>query len=214
MDKDGVPLPDKDGQQNEAKQEKTAEVSKKIKNSGGKNGKKRKKNFWPLKVLIITLVLSFAFSLLAQVVLDGTGLAIAIVVVLVFVIASILFDIIGVATTSADIQPFLAMSARKVKGAKMAVKLVKNAEKVSSVCADIIGDICGIVSGACGAVIAVKVALSASGFGEILISVVVAALIAAVTVTGKALGKTIAVKKSNDVVFLVAKVLAVFSKNK
>ncbi len=114
---------------------------------------------------------------------------------------------IGTAVTACDIEPFLSMSARKVKGAKMAVKLVKNAEKVSSVCADIIGDICGIVSG--GAIVLMQFVNN----GSIFISVLFSAVIAALMVSGKALGKSYAMSKSNKIIFFVAKTLSVFKKD-
>ena len=62
---------------------------------------------------------------------------------LFFIFLGILFDIIGVAVTSSDDKIFHSMSARKVRGAKVAVKFHKNAEKVSSFCCDVVGDICG-----------------------------------------------------------------------
>ena len=107
---------------------------------------------------------------------------------------------VGTAVASCDIQPFLSMSARKVKGAKTAVKLVKNAEKVSSVCADIIGDICGIISGACGAAIVIKQFADGT---SIIISVLFSAFIAALTVFGKSLGKSYAMTNSNKIIYMV-----------
>lgn len=92
----------------------------------------------------------------------------------------------------------------------MAVRLAKNAEKVSSVCADIIGDICGIVSGACGSAIVVKQFVDGT---SIFVSVLFSAVIAAITVSGKAFGKTYAMTNSNKIIFAVARVLSVFKKN-
>ena len=40
-------------------------------------------------------------------------------------------DIVGVAVTSGDAVAFHSMSARKVKGGKIGVKLMKNTSKVS-----------------------------------------------------------------------------------
>ena len=45
------------------------------------------------------------------------------------------------------------MASRKVKGASVAVKLKKSADKTSSFCCDVIGDICGVISGAAGTTI-------------------------------------------------------------
>ena len=40
---------------------------------------------------------------------------------------------------------------------KTAIKLIRSAPKVSSICADVIGDICGGVSGALSAIITMKI---------------------------------------------------------
>jgi len=175
-----------------------------------KNKKHKKQTAWPVLVLFITLLLSFVFSLISELILGNADLVIAYLLVVVIIIISVVFDMIGTAAASCDIQPFLSMSARKVKGAKLAVKLVKNAEKVSSVCADIIGDICGIVSGACGTTIVIKQFV---GGTSILVSVLFSAVIAALTVFGKSLGKSYAMTNSNKIIFAVAKVLSVFKKN-
>lgn len=175
-----------------------------------KHKKTKKKNLWPLTALLLTLVLSFVFSLVSELVLGNAGLAIAYILVIVIIIISIIFDMIGTAAASCDIEPFLAMSARKVKGSKMAVKLVKNADRVSSVCADIIGDICGIVSGAAGTAIVIKQFAQGT---NILFSVLFSAVIAALMVSGKALGKSYAMTNSNKIIFMVAKILSIFKKN-
>ena len=71
----------------------------------------------------------------------------AFLILLVIVMVGIIFDIIGVAVTSADEKPFHSMAARKVPGSQEAIKLLRNAERVSSICNDVVGDICGVVSG-------------------------------------------------------------------
>jgi CBS domain containing-hemolysin-like protein len=173
--------------------------------------KSHKKNTgWPIIVLLLTLALSFVFSLISELVMGNAPLAVAYILIIAIIILSVIFDMIGTAAASCDIQPFLSMSARKVKGAKMAVKLVQNASKVSSVCADIIGDICGIISGACGAAIVIKQFADGS---SILVSVLFSALIAAFTVFGKSLGKSYAMTNSNKIIYMVARVLSVFKKN-
>lgn len=84
-----------------------------------------------------------------------------IILLLAFLIlASILFDAIGVAVTSCDVAPIASMASRKVHGAKTALWLVKNSGTVSSICNDVIGDIFGIISGACSAAVVVKITLS------------------------------------------------------
>ena len=143
----------------------TAEKSKEKAKSEKPKKKKGKKVPWSVKSLIITLILSSGFKILSDLVVANLTLKtifIAYILKLVIVLISIIADIIGVAATSCDIQPFLAMAARKVKGAKMAVRIAKNRDVVNSVCSDIIGDICGIISGACGAAIITVMAISDS----------------------------------------------------
>ncbi|MBR2966584.1 MAG: hypothetical protein IKC52_03820 [Clostridia bacterium] len=174
-----------------------------------KNDKKKKKfNSWPLKALAISFVLSFAVNTASELVLTGAQLWLAIVLTLVILAVGAIFDIVGTASTSSDIQPFLAMASRKVKGAKTAVKLSKNSNIVSSVCCDIIGDVCGVVSGVCAATIASSVVSSAS----FIVNVLIYALIATATITLKAAGKSYAVKNANDITFFFAKILSIFVK--
>ena len=172
--------------------------------------KSQKRNTWFVKALFLTLSLSFIFSLISELVIGNAPLAVAYLLIVLLVVIAVVTDMIGTAAAACDIEPFLAMSARKVKGSKMAVRLVKNAEKVSSVCADIIGDICGIVSGACGSAIVVKQFVDGT---SIFVSVLFSAVIAAITVSGKAFGKTYAMTNSNKIIFAVARVLSVFKKN-
>jgi hypothetical protein len=182
-----------------------------------KNGKKindKPKIPWAVKALVITLFLSMSFGILAQLVVGGIttqNVYIAYILIVAIVIISIIADIIAVAATSCDVEPFLSMSARKVKGAMLAVKLTKNADVVSSICGDIIGDICGIISGACGAAIVAILAVQNKS-AELVVGVAFSAVIAALMITGKAVGKQIAIKNANRIVFMLAKTLSVFSK--
>ena len=103
------------------------------------------------------------------------------------------------------------MSSKKIKGAKETIKLIKNNAKVSSVCNDIVGDICGIISGGLGAVLAISIA-KATGFNTTLISVIIAAIISSLTVGGKAIFKSIAIKNSDKIIFSVGKFVSIFKK--
>ena len=61
-------------------------------------------------------------------------MVLALLILALFIGLGILFDIIGVAVTAADPRPFHSMAAHKEKGAKEALKLLRNADRVSSVC--------------------------------------------------------------------------------
>lgn len=179
--------------------------------------KKKKRNWWPLKAMIITFALSFVVNAGSELILDGAMLWVAILLTCIILAMGVLFDMLGTASTSCDIEPFLAMASRKVKGAKTAVKLAKKSDVVSSVCNDIVGDICGIVSGVCASAISTSM-LQASFLASVgstasfFIKVGVCALISTATITLKAVGKGYAVNKANSIVFFAARVLSVFSK--
>ena len=111
--------------------------------------------------------------------------------------------------TAADPRPFHSMAAHKEKGAKEALKLLRNADRVSSVCNDVVGDICGIVSGATGAVIVARLQKGLN-LESVLISVGVTALISGATIGGKALGKPFAMNQSKRVVHLAGRFLHLF----
>lgn len=179
-------------------------------NGDSKYGARKSKWYiWPLTVTLITFVLSVLFSLGTEIITSKAGLIVAIVAVVILVAVSILFDTIGVAVTACDIGPLTSMAARKLRGSKYGIKLVKNANKVASICADVIGDICGIVSGAGGAAIAFMIFTSLSG-SQLLISILISAVLASLTVGGKAAMKRVAIDHSTEIVLLVGKFLSFF----
>ena len=102
---------------------------------------------WVIRVFLIAVALSAAMSLCSGALLEDAGYVVATLILLLFIALGILFDIIGVAVTAANPKPFNSMAAHRVKGAKEALYLIRNAEKVASFCNDVVGDICGIVSG-------------------------------------------------------------------
>ena len=105
-----------------------------------------KKDNWILIVFILTFILSFIFACLSTLASDMNVLLLGIVLIL-FILIGIIFDMIGVAVLSCDEATFHAKASRKITGARECIKLIKNANRTSSICNDVIGDICGIVSG-------------------------------------------------------------------
>ena len=169
------------------------------------------KNNWVLVITLLAFGLSLIMSFLTEIIFKNVTLTISIIVTFLFIILGIVFDIIGVAATSADETVFHSMAARKVRGGRMGVKLIKNASHVSSVCCDVVGDICGIISGSAGVTI-IALIIKLTAVNPIVISLIVTALISSLTIGGKALGKGIAVNKSEQVITMVAKTLSIFSK--
>lgn len=171
-----------------------------------KKHKKTKKHSnvrWLVTIFFVAVLISSAISFLSSSVMEDAGIVEAFVVLLIIVLIGILFDIVGVAVMSAGEKPFHSMAAKKVPGAAEALMLLRNAEKVSSFCNDVVGDICGVVSGSASAVIAVKAltSLGSDAVGQLIMS----ALVAGITIAGKALGKNIAMSKPTQIVHLVAK---------
>ena len=170
-----------------------------------KGKKKQKKNSqvrWIIFIFFLTVVISSTISFVSSSILEGAGMVGAFLVLLLIVFLGILFDIVGVAVMSANEKPFHSMAAKKLPGAAEALKLLRSAEKVSSFCNDVVGDICGVVSGSASAVIAVS-ALSSLG-SDTVAKLVMSALVAGVTIAGKACGKNLAMKNATNIVHLVS----------
>ncbi len=184
------------------------------------NNKKQKKTrkglssgtIWTIKITIITLALSFVVSFITEITSSKSNVVVSILILLLLIAINIIFDAIGVAATSCDVAPLLAMASKKVKGAAQAVKLAKNAEKVSNICSDVIGDICGIISGSCSA--AIIILFAANNPNQYIFNIVISSIVAAITVGGKAFFKNVAIKKSKELLLLTGKILSIFSRKK
>ena len=174
--------------------------------------KKKKKNRWPIKAFFLTLAITIVVSLFSETTLMGVPIFAAVLVLVGIVLVGIIFDIVGVAVTNEQPTAYNAMASKKIRGAKQARNLVKNASTISSVLNDVVGDVCGIVSGAMGAAIVIKIVAAQPTIDELILSVLVSSLVAAFTVGGKAFGKTIAIEHSHEIVFMAGKILSVFSK--
>ena len=166
---------------------------------------------WITTITLSAFVLTVLFSIGSQLILNDVHIVIGIIVILLFILIGVIFDIIGVAVQTSDHEPFHAMAAKKVKGAKSAKKMLKNAPKVSTFCNDVIGDVCNIISGSAGIVVATKIALI-NNLNLYIVNLIVTSLIASLTIGGKAVGKEIAIKNSEKIVTHVTKVLNMFSR--
>lgn len=166
---------------------------------------------WIVKILIMSFSISFGLSFVSEMTIPNLSLVFGILVTLLFIGLGICFDIVGVSVTSADEAVFHSMNSRKVKGAALAVKFKKNADKVASFCNDVIGDICGIISGAAGTTIA-AIIIKTYEFNPMVVSLTVSATIAALTIGGKAVGKSFAINKSDIILYGFAKFVSTFYK--
>lgn len=164
---------------------------------------------WAFKIMLLAFVISLVFSFGSESLMADVNVGIGILIIFLFILVGIIFDMIGVAVTAAPASPFHAMSAKKIRGAKIAVKLKKNADRVSSFCNDVIGDICGIISGSAGAVITATIATTYN-FNVLLVSLIVTATIASLTIGGKAFSKSISINNSVEIVTFFSKALSLF----
>jgi CBS domain containing-hemolysin-like protein len=175
----------------------------------GKNRKKPARNRWVVIITFWTFILAILLSIVTQLlfgVVESFLLALFILLVIVFI--GIIFDMIGIAATAAEEAPLLAKAARKVYGAREALYLIRNADRFSNFCNDVIGDIAGIISGVLGAFLVLRL-VSGGFFRENpLLSVVATGLISALTVGGKGLGKAFAIDRSTEIILWCAAVLA------
>ena len=162
---------------------------------------------WVVTVFLVTLVVSGMISLISDEVMASSGLLAAFAILLGIVFLGIIFDIIGMAVATASEKPFHSMAARKVPGAQEAIRLLRNAERVSSICNDVVGDICGVVSGSASATIAALILTYVDTVWPRAVSLGMSALVAGLTVGGKAIGKTIAVNSCTQIVHLVGRFL-------
>lgn len=162
---------------------------------------------WITQIIIIAFTISFCLSFISESTIPNLSLPFGIILILLFILINIVFDVVGMAVTSADEKVFHSMNSRKVRGANIAVKMVKNAEKVSNFCCDVIGDICGVVSGAASASISVIISNNLN-INSFFTSLIVAAIVASLTIGGKAFGKSFAINKSNIIVYESSKALS------
>ena len=162
---------------------------------------------WVVTIFFVTMLISGTITLVSDAIMEVSGILVCFLILLAIILVGILFDIIGVAVTSADEKPFHSMAARKVPGAHEAIALLRNAERVSSICNDVVGDICGVVSGSASATISALIILYVEGFWTRVISLAMSALVAGLTVGGKAIGKTFAINSCTSIVHAAGRVV-------
>lgn len=176
---------------------------------------------WVVTIFLVTIVVSGMISFASDEIMASSGMVTAFLILFAIILVGILFDTVGVAVTSADESPFHSMAARKVPGAQEAIRLLRKAERVSSICNDVVGDICGVVSGSAAATITVQLIQNFTFSWPTVVSLVMSALVAGFTVGGKAVGKGFAVNSSTKIVYFVGKfiyslnkIMNLFRKNK
>ncbi len=166
---------------------------------------------WIINIFILTFFISIVFNLFTNVVITSLNIYFSIIILIFMILIGVVFDIIGVAILADKESHHHARATKKAKGAKTSVFLLKNADKVSNVCNDVIGDISGIISGGIGALVALTLH-SKFNVNIILINLLIGSFIASLTVGLKAIGKTIAIKHSKKIVEIIGKLFDRFIK--
>ena len=159
----------------------------------------RGKWLWVTKISLLAFSISLFLSLLSSLVLEKSGLIIAILLLLIFMSLNVLSDMVGLAITSCQIESLKKIDNLEVQ--KKCLMLVRNSDKVSSILCDVIGDICGILCGVSGTIVTAYciVRIEIVSF-EIFVGAGVSAIIAGLTVLFKAISKNYAVKNSEKIV--------------
>lgn len=188
------------------------EVPKKRIKQSSKELKMKRQRRWLIFITIWTFFLSSGINLITELFIKHTKILFSTGILIAIVAIGIFFDMVGIAVASANMMPFNSMAANKVKGAKEAVAIVKNASQVSNFCNDVIGDICGIISGATAIGIIYQIGSFYDLKDTTVLVIIINGFVAAMTVGGKALGKNIAMEHNTQIVYRFGSILS-FLKN-
>ena len=175
--------------------------------------KKKVNKKWLIEITVLSFIISVVFSLVSSEMLEGAGYIMAFVVLAIFIGVGIIFDLVGVAVASATPAPFHSMASHRESGAAEALKLLKNAEKVTSICNDVVGDISGIISGTTTAVVAARL-INDFSVNAVICPIIISGFVASATIGGKAAGKSLGMRYSTEIVLRVGKIISVFSRIK
>jgi CBS domain containing-hemolysin-like protein len=162
---------------------------------------------WSVFIALITFLLACVFTVSSTSILEGASWGIGMLIVILLIGTGIFFDVLGLGAAAAKETPFHAMASERVPGARHAIFIVRNADRFSNFCNDVIGDISGVISGAASALVVFKLMASFPD-KEVLrtaVSVVFTALVSALTVGGKAIGKSFALHYATEIVLLTGK---------
>jgi len=168
---------------------------------------RKKNNYkWLIKIILISVTASMVFTLASTEILGRAGYIVAYTALAAIIILGIVFDVIGIAVTVAAEAPFHSMAAHHERGATESLKLIKNADKVSSFCNDVVGDVTGIISGSIAALLAARL-MEGLNTENIIIPLLISGVVTGLMVGGKSVGKTIAINGSTKIVLRVGKLI-------
>ncbi len=177
---------------------------KKVKFKSNNVSSKKETRVWTLLITVSTFFISVSMSFFSNETIGNASTVVSFLIVFGIIIISILFDLVGTAATAADEAPFHSMASRKLYGARQAIRLIRNADKVSNFCNDVVGDICSVISGTAVALIVYRLAGDGIDSENSIFSLALTAMVASLTVGGKSLGKSVALSNSNFIIYKVA----------
>lgn len=177
----------------------------------------RKSLRWSVGIGMITALIAMVLSLSSTTLMKDFSWQGGMIVLLIIIGIGIIFDMLGIAAAAAKEQPFHAMAAKKIPGSKEAIGIVRRADQFSNFCNDVVGDISGVISGAAALVVIASIMRSAPSWQEITwledgLNVFLVSLISAVTVGGKALGKSLSIHFANQIIFQVGRIFFFINK--
>jgi len=161
---------------------------------------------WIIKITLISVVASVVFTIASTEILGRAGYIVSFAILAIFIVVGIVFDIIGLAVATATVAPFHSMAAHRERGATESLRLIKNADKVTSFCNDVVGDVTGIISGTTAALIAARLMVGL-GTESLLFPLLISAAVTGLTVGGKAIGKAFTFNNSTSIVLHVGKLI-------
>lgn len=163
---------------------------------------------WSMFIFIITFAMASLFFIVSTSMLEGVGWGMGMAIVLLLVLIGVFFDMMGLSAAAAKETPFHAMASEKVRGAKQAITIVRNADRFSNFCNDVIGDMTGVISGSAAVIVITNLndwTGTESMMWKTMISVIFTGLVSALTVGGKALGKSFSMSYATPIVLMMGK---------
>ena len=147
---------------------------------------------WTIFVIFLSFVLSLVFSLITSVAMQSLNLFFAFIVLFAIIAINILFDMIGTAVQSAEEKPFHSLAARKVKGARESISVIRHAPQLATT------------------TLIVSELVAKFNLSGILPSLILTGIVSSLTIGGKAMSKGISMNNGNSIVFTVGKIMSVF----
>jgi len=168
---------------------------------------------WVYVITVITFFIALILGYISLVFMEKVSIIGALFILLFIVFLGVIFDLFGISVTAATETPFHSMSSGKVRGAQEAILIIRNAGAVANFFNDVIGDISGIISGSASAAIIIKLNENMT-LKTTAASIILTSIIAGITVGGKAIGKEVALRNANHIVYRMGIILSYIKKRK